>query len=71
VPDGTHAGTGRGYTWLGLPGTNESTGLPLPCPYTYIYIYIYIYIPIERSIYMIVGVCCPTVTPGYSCGAFE
>jgi hypothetical protein len=30
VPDGTHAGTGRGYTWLGLPGTNGSPGLPVP-----------------------------------------
>jgi hypothetical protein len=37
VPDGTHAGTGRGYTWLGLPGTNGSPGLPLPRPYIYIY----------------------------------
>ena len=37
MPDGTHAGTGRGYTWLGLPGTNGSPGLPLPRPYIYIY----------------------------------
>jgi hypothetical protein len=29
MPDGT----GRGYTWLGLPGTNGSPGLPLPRPY--------------------------------------
>jgi hypothetical protein len=28
VPDVTHDGTGRGYTWLGLPGTNGSPGLP-------------------------------------------
>jgi hypothetical protein len=37
VPDETHVGTGRGYTWLGLPGTNGSSGLPLPRPYIYIY----------------------------------
>jgi hypothetical protein len=49
VPDGTHTGTGRDYTWLGLPGTNGSPGLPLPRPSLslslsiYIYIYIYIY----------------------------
>jgi hypothetical protein len=30
VPDGTHVGTGRGYTWLGLSGTNGSPGLQLP-----------------------------------------
>jgi hypothetical protein len=35
-PDGTHAGTERGYTWLGLPGTNRSPGLPLPRLYIYI-----------------------------------
>jgi hypothetical protein len=40
VPDGTHAGTGRGYTWLGLPGTNGSPELPLPRPYIYIYMYV-------------------------------
>jgi hypothetical protein len=39
VPDGTHAGTERDYTWLGLLGTNGSLGLPLPRPYIYIYIY--------------------------------
>jgi hypothetical protein len=26
----------RRYTWLGLPGTNGSPGLPLVCPYIYI-----------------------------------
>jgi hypothetical protein len=35
VHDGTHAGAGRGYTWLGLPGTNGSPGLQLPRPYIY------------------------------------
>jgi hypothetical protein len=41
VPDGTHAGVGRGYTRLELPGTNERPELPLPRLYIYIYIYIY------------------------------
>jgi hypothetical protein len=28
---------GRGYTWLGLHGTNGSPEIPLPRPYIYIY----------------------------------
>jgi hypothetical protein len=43
VPDGTPAGTGRGYTWLGLLGTNGSPGLPLP------YIYIYMLVMLFRT----------------------
>jgi hypothetical protein len=35
VPDGTHAGMGCGYTWLGLPSINGSPDLSL------VYIYIY------------------------------
>jgi hypothetical protein len=38
VHDWTCAGTMRGCTWLGLPGTNGSPGLPLVRPYIYIYI---------------------------------